>query len=120
MKRRSSSLKKHTESNRVMRGAWKTDCEYILELYTEPLQSVSADRKPVNDMRQSEVGCDGVDTRYRIRVLADTYRDGLCEQSVKEKVVPRECSRPFRNGEGGFFVIHFVVRIDQLAISFTQ
>ena len=120
MKRRRSSLKKHTESNRVMRGAWKTDCEYILELYTEPLQSMSADRKPVNDMRQSEVGCDGVDTRYRIRVLADTYRDGLCEQSVKEKVVPRECSRPFRNGEGGFFVIHFVVRIDQLAISFTQ
>ena len=35
MKRRSSSLKKHTESNRVMRGAWKTDCEYILELHTE-------------------------------------------------------------------------------------
>lgn len=120
MKRRSSSLKKHTESNRVMRGAWKTDCEYILELYTEPLQSVSADRKPANDTGQSEVGCDGVDTRYRIRVLADTYRDRLCEQSVKEKVVPRECSRPFRNGEGGFFVIHFVVRIDQLAISFTQ
>ena len=66
MKRRSSSLKKHTESNRVMRGAWKTDCEYILELYTEPLQSVSADRKPANDTGQSEVGCDGVDTRYRI------------------------------------------------------
>lgn len=35
MTRTSSSLQKHTESSRMMRGAWKAGYEYIFELRTE-------------------------------------------------------------------------------------
>ena len=31
----STCLHKHTESSRMMRGAWKADSEYILELHTK-------------------------------------------------------------------------------------
>ncbi|MBS4984857.1 MAG: hypothetical protein ACLTC4_16275 [Hungatella hathewayi] len=37
MIRRSSISQQHTESSRVMRGAWKAECEYIFELHTERL-----------------------------------------------------------------------------------
>ena len=43
---------KHTESSRLMRGAWEAVCEYIFELRTEFLQ-ISCEI----------VGCDGSRTR---------------------------------------------------------
>ncbi|RKJ06110.1 hypothetical protein D7X87_06665 [bacterium D16-54] len=35
MRRTSSNPESHTESSRLMRGAWRLECEYIFELHTE-------------------------------------------------------------------------------------
>ncbi len=49
-------MQKHTESSRLMRGAWKAGHEYIFELRTE------------QDSFMVSVGCGGTCARYRARV----------------------------------------------------
>lgn len=60
MTRTSSVWQQHTESSRVMRGAWKAGREYIFELHTQ---------------RQCLVGCDGSRTRYSARVYDKAGRN---------------------------------------------
>jgi hypothetical protein len=60
MIRTSNMPHKHTESSRMMRGAWKAVCEYIFELHTQ---------------RQCLVGCDGSRTRYSARVYDKAGRN---------------------------------------------
>lgn len=59
----STCLHKHTESSRMMRGAWKADGEYILELHTKR-ESQFTDKYGI-----FQVGCDGLDARYRVGVF---------------------------------------------------
>lgn len=46
MKRTSNVQQQHTESSRLMRGAWKTGHEYIFELHTKRLDPVGCDGFP--------------------------------------------------------------------------
>lgn len=48
----STSPQSHTESSRMMRGAWKTDREYLLELHTERCFAREV-------VQEGPVGCDG-------------------------------------------------------------
>lgn len=70
MTRTSSDLQTHTESGRMMRGAWKTDYEYIFEPPTEESGILFAG---------CFVGWDVSCTRYSARVSDPTIGSVLEE-----------------------------------------
>ena len=85
MKGRSSSLRPHTESSRKMRGAWRTACEYILELHTEQ-------RQDLQRFCQS-VGCDGQRHPLLCRNISARKRSAeLISEAAEAGGFPMECS----------------------------
>ena len=79
----STCLQQHTESSRMMRGAWKADGEYIPELHTQ------RDRKTSDKTGLSQVGCDGLDARYRVGVFLTV---NILSSRQSQMYLPRPCS----------------------------
>lgn len=79
----STCLHKHTESSRMMRGAWKADGEYILELHTKR-EVRFTDKHGI-----FQVGCDGLDARYRVGVFLTVY---ILDISQIQMYLLRSCS----------------------------
>ena len=88
----STCLQQHTESSRMMRGAWKADGEYIPELHTQ------RDRKTSDKTGLSQVGCDGLDARYRVGVFLTVNNS---EQQTEPDVPAKAMQRERRANKGG-------------------
>ncbi len=69
----------------MMRGAWETYYEYILELCTEQTGCFM----PVLIRLQRD------DTRYCVKVFIDTERGSTCEWTVNEGGTTGKYARPY-------------------------